>query len=622
MNLYSQSNNIGIGIPSPDPSAILDLNASDKGLLMPRMTTTQRDAIVNPAAGLIIYNTTDDCYNYFSGVQWFKDCGRKLYADSESLIELEGGSFTDDGIEIESDASGNLYVLGYFTTSAIIGTSNLTSGGSLDYSLFIAKYDPNGLFLWVIQVDDASPKDMTIDINDNLLITGQYKGTVSFGTINLTSPPLGLGALFIAKYDANGNVLWAESGGGTGEYNPTEGRSIASDASGNVIVTGYFAGAGNVFGTVTLNADDNNLELFVVKYDATGAFLWVKQIYDSSYFSFTLGEGVGTDALGNIYLTGLFGGTTDFGGITLVGNVSDGFFILKYNPSGVLQWVRQSTNFSWPRRMAVNASGDIYIFGTCTTPITFETETLNTGNKFLVKYDPSGNVSWAHSSSFSHGNNFFDLELDAGQNIYLTGQFSGTAVIGNTSLTSAGLTDVFITKFSPSGILDWARRDGGPDEENSNGLAISGSNIFLTGSYNGDECSFTDQPLISEGFDAFLVQYDGSGLPKNPNTDVLFSQDMDIRADNELIIGAVLNGSILEITDAGGVTSVDLSSLMGGAPISQKEPFSEKGVGNIIIKTLAEQQRIIDDQTRIINEQKVRLEKIEKALERLNIKIE
>ncbi|TVR84599.1 MAG: hypothetical protein EA412_00270 [Chitinophagaceae bacterium] len=60
---------------SPDPSAGLDVDFTDKGFLPPRLTTAQRDAIQNPAAGLTIYNTDDNCLQWFNGNIWFDGCG-------------------------------------------------------------------------------------------------------------------------------------------------------------------------------------------------------------------------------------------------------------------------------------------------------------------------------------------------------------------------------------------------------------------------------------------------------------------------------------------------------------------------------------------------------------------
>lgn len=58
---------IGIGTNTPSKSAILDLNSNSKGFLTPRMSTIQRNAIVTPPVGLIIYNTDDFSFNTYNG---------------------------------------------------------------------------------------------------------------------------------------------------------------------------------------------------------------------------------------------------------------------------------------------------------------------------------------------------------------------------------------------------------------------------------------------------------------------------------------------------------------------------------------------------------------------------
>ena len=60
---------------SPDASAILDVSSDSKGFLAPRMTTAERDAIASPAIGLIIYNTTEDCLEWWNGTIWYRECG-------------------------------------------------------------------------------------------------------------------------------------------------------------------------------------------------------------------------------------------------------------------------------------------------------------------------------------------------------------------------------------------------------------------------------------------------------------------------------------------------------------------------------------------------------------------
>jgi uncharacterized protein (TIGR02145 family) len=74
-NFYNNGSNIGIGTTTPNASAIAEMNSTNQGFLPPRMTTTQRNAIVSPASGLQIYNSTTGCLNFYSGSAWYEVCG-------------------------------------------------------------------------------------------------------------------------------------------------------------------------------------------------------------------------------------------------------------------------------------------------------------------------------------------------------------------------------------------------------------------------------------------------------------------------------------------------------------------------------------------------------------------
>lgn len=76
-------NNVGIGTNTPDGSAMLDISSTTKGTLFPRMTTVQRNAITTPATGLIIYNTTSNCLEFYNSTSWQTaacKCASKPYA--------------------------------------------------------------------------------------------------------------------------------------------------------------------------------------------------------------------------------------------------------------------------------------------------------------------------------------------------------------------------------------------------------------------------------------------------------------------------------------------------------------------------------------------------------------
>ena len=76
--LTNKGTNVGIGNPSPNASAALDITSTSKGFLMPRMTTAQRDAMISPAVGLQIFNTDNQCVDIYDGANWIETCGLKV----------------------------------------------------------------------------------------------------------------------------------------------------------------------------------------------------------------------------------------------------------------------------------------------------------------------------------------------------------------------------------------------------------------------------------------------------------------------------------------------------------------------------------------------------------------
>src|SRR5690349_9977719 len=74
--IFSQG--VGLGTITPNTSSILDIQSTTKGVLLPRMTTIQRNAIATPANGLMILNLDDQCLDIYDGTNWIKNCGFKI----------------------------------------------------------------------------------------------------------------------------------------------------------------------------------------------------------------------------------------------------------------------------------------------------------------------------------------------------------------------------------------------------------------------------------------------------------------------------------------------------------------------------------------------------------------
>ena len=77
---------IGVNLGPPDPSAVLEVESTQGGLLLPRLTTIQRNAIANPAAGLVIFNLDTHCENFFNGQSWRQLCGTCDFPDPQPVI--------------------------------------------------------------------------------------------------------------------------------------------------------------------------------------------------------------------------------------------------------------------------------------------------------------------------------------------------------------------------------------------------------------------------------------------------------------------------------------------------------------------------------------------------------
>jgi phage-related tail fiber protein len=247
------------------------------------------------------------------------------------------------------DGSGNLYMTGSFTSTADFnpgtGTANLTSVGQED--IFIAKYDANGNYLWAKRIGSTNPDmgyGIAVDGAGNCYVTGTFELTVDFdpgaGTANLTSG--GQEDIFIAKYDANGNYIWAKSMGSSGQ---DYGNCIILDGTGNCYLTGYFQGTVDFdpgVGTANLISNSGSNDIFFAKYDASGNYIWAKSIGSNNPDN---GYGIAVDGTGNLYITGSFSSTADFdpgaGTANLTSNSSAcDIFFAKYDASGNYIWAK------------------------------------------------------------------------------------------------------------------------------------------------------------------------------------------------------------------------------------------------------------------------------------------
>jgi hypothetical protein len=161
-----------------------------------------------------------------------------------------------------------------------------------------------------------------IDVNagGNSSIAGEFQGSAVFGSTTLISTS-SLPDVFIARYDASGNVVWAKkAGGGSNDH----GRNVTVDGSGNSYVTGEFEGSAG-FDNATLTSN-GGVDIFVANYDASGNVLWVRRAGSSVE---DRASGISLDGMGNIFISGYFSGTASFDNNNITSSGSSDAYVTK-----------------------------------------------------------------------------------------------------------------------------------------------------------------------------------------------------------------------------------------------------------------------------------------------------
>ncbi len=328
--------------------------------------------------------------------------------------------------------------------------------------------------------------------------------------------------LLICQGTFGQTLKWVNQLGSPNRVN--DGNAIATDASGNIYVTGRFQGATD-FGGTTLTAI--GIDIFVAKYNSAGALQWVRQAGGSGAFNY--GYGIAVDNGGNVYVTGYIAAATDFSGtiVTPVGN--NDVFVAKYNSSGTFQWVKNAGaagKYSIGHGIAVDAVGNAVIAGEFQGTTNFGGITLTAiGNKdiFVASFNNAGTLLWVKQGGTpSRSNLASGITADGLGNIFVTGEIIGNANLAGTNVTSTGDPDMFIANFNTVGNLQWVRHAGYPSVQNNGfitsyparGIAIAADGLgsaFVTGLFIGSP-DFGGTTLTSgAGQDIFTAKYSGTG---------------------------------------------------------------------------------------------------------------
>jgi hypothetical protein len=347
------------------------------------------------------------------------------------------------------------------------GVFNLVNPSNSVTDVFICKLDANGNFGWAKQIvctGDDKCSDLSLDATGNLYITGYFTGTADFdpgpGTATLVSVA---NDIFICKFDGNGNFSWAKQLGGP--ENDSGGKVLISPG-GTIYCVGGFKGSADFDpgpGVFTL-VSDGDIDGYICQLNSLGDLIWAKQIRGTGK---DVCRTIKLDGAGNIYVGGSFTGTTDFdpSAAGIFNYTSFGLedaFICKLTPTGDFTWVKQfgSIGFEIVYDVVLSSTGYVTTCGIFSSTVDFDpgpgvfnlTAPTNY-HSFISTLDGNGNFASAVQLSGNTISVPVAIHYDplSSINFYVGGSFENTVDFdpgpGMANLTAIGI-DGFILKLA------------------------------------------------------------------------------------------------------------------------------------------------------------------------------
>lgn len=483
-----------------------------------------------------------------------------------------GGPGNDVGSSILIDNNGYTTVAGVFEQIIDLDPSPAQNGHAVynfgtSKDFFIVKYDDLA-YAFSKAIGGAGEdivNGMDVDSNNNLILTGIYRGTVDFNpniSVNNSLTTTSGGEAYVLKLDTNLDYVWAKSFVTTDAVGGI-GKVVKVDNNDAIVVAGTFRGTADFdpnAGVQNEISETNFSAGFVVKLTTSGNYSWKAVLnnvnnnqagitYASTHETFL--QDFAVDSNNNIVVVGSFRGRN-----------------VDFDPSAG----------------TVNINSDIHVQSTPAIS-TYK----NTG--YLWKLNSSGQYVWAGaikvgSSSYVSGADTFPYAITFDQNddFYFSGHFRTyidlNPASGTSFLTSTANNDVFIGKFNgTTNALIWARSYGGANNVYTNDMKISGTKLLLLGSFvatvDFDPNSGTQNITSQGGNDSYLLSLTETSLLSStsfnnfdfeiyPNP---VSTDLNIQTQLEYFSYSIysIEGKVLQFGKSEvGQTTINVSTLPSG----------------------------------------------------------
>lgn len=379
------------------------------------------------------------------------------YNSNGDLLWIRQGKGYSGTDNIASDSTG-IYIVGDYGD-----TLTLDGGNNNDIKLplsgtYIAKYDFSGNLLWAYRgVGSGNTNIMRInsDRDGSVTVIGNFERYITLngasGAITLHTPDNNSFAMFIAKYDNSGNILWAKQAGATcpvpcgwgGDANMARVKAVSTDMNDNIFIVGTIVGTVN-FNSSTAISSDTMGNIYYAKYDKNGDLLWVKLMASTEWNDQP--ADIKNDKFGNFYLIGRI--------------VSNGkIFLKKFDNNGdqLFSNFYSSTLGLGITSIEISAENNVFLTGGFKGTLILDDKTLESekGDFLLLKLSASGTVlsSCRTRKSSEGGVGGLALVVDANENSYVTGFFQASVTFGTSSFTGDVYGQILITKIKAAEVI-------------------------------------------------------------------------------------------------------------------------------------------------------------------------
>jgi hypothetical protein len=475
----SANGNMGINTVSPHTSAVLDVTSTTKGLLPPRMTTVQRDAIANPTPGLMLFNTTTQSLEVYTTYGWY---GLQVQLPERKLL---GGPGSDEAFSMQQTADGGYIIAGNSYSSASGDVTGINNGGFGTSDYWVVKLDASRNIVWN-KLLGGNSFDMGKSIQqtaDGGYIVAGYSSSSASG--NVTETNHGGNDYWIVKLDGSGNIQWNRLIGGS---STDQAHSVKQTTDGGYIVAGYSisSASGDVTGTNHGSAD-----YWVVKLDGSGNIIWNRllggTLSDQAY-------DIVQAADGNFVVTGQSSSSAN-GDVTSANHGGTDYWIVKLDNTGAtILWNKLLGGTGDDRALNIRQTTDngYIVAGYSASSANGDVTGANHGltDYWIVKLDGTGNITWNKLIGGDNDDQAYNIKqtIDGG---YIVAGFSRSSANGDVTGVNHGNKDYWIVKLDGTGNITWNRVIGGTENEEAQsvyqtadgGYAVAG---FAYSSFNGD----------------------------------------------------------------------------------------------------------------------------------------